>query len=97
MTRKTKNHSRVIELPRCGVTITLGKPDPRRPGAYLGGGIVASDLHDEHYTPSAPYDVAMGVVESFILAAACAGVSVESPAFVEAVETTVDGVINHYG
>ncbi len=40
-------------------------------------------------------DIGNDVIESFILACACAGVEVESPAFLEAVETTVEAVANH--
>lgn len=50
-------------------------------GDYPAGGKIESDIgHD--------------VIESFILACACAGVDVESPAFLEAIETTIDAIGN---
>ncbi len=51
-------------------------------GNYSAGGKIDSGIGDD-------------VIESFILACACAGVDVESPAFLEAVETTIDAVTNH--
>ena len=60
-----------------------------------GGGMITSRLHAKGERKS--LGAALDAVESFILAAACAGVNVTSPAFVEAVETTVDKVSNEYG
>jgi hypothetical protein len=41
------------------------------------------------------YKTAWDTLESFILASACAGIDVASPAFLEAIETCVDGIQNN--
>jgi hypothetical protein len=41
------------------------------------------------------HKTALDTLESFILALVCAGIDVESPAFLEAIETCVDGILNH--
>ena len=57
------------------------------------GGEIYSDLHDSDPEVQAALDV----VESFILAAACAGIDVGSNAFCEAIETTIDTVYAQFG
>jgi len=41
------------------------------------------------------FNAAIDGLESLILAHACAGVDVESPAYIEGVETAVEGIANH--
>lgn len=62
------------------------------------GGTITSDLHNEDVGTGpgeAAYKAAVDTLESFILAAAIAGIDVAAPAFIEAIETTVEAVSNH--
>jgi hypothetical protein len=70
--------SRSIDLPVFGITLTLDSG---------GGGNIASFLHED----DAPggYNAAMDAIESLVLAHACAGIDVESPAYLEGIETAV--------
>ena len=81
----------------------------RRPGdadwqewADLFTRVIELPVHNTKVTVVGSYpvgkiesDIENDVIESFILACACAGVDVESNAFVEAVETTIDAADNH--
>ena len=92
--------SRTITLPCYGITVTLGEPDPdwNRPGAFLGGSITSEDLHETEDGPEADcYNAAIDAVESFILAAANAGIDITTLALIEAIETTVDAITNNLG
>ena len=60
-----------------------------------GGGSISSDLHEEGVTDATEYNAAMDGIESMILACACAGIDIESPAFIEAIETAVEGCANN--
>lgn len=51
-------------------------------------GTVSSELHDGT-------DPACNAIESFVLAMACAGIDIATPAMLEAIETVVDAVGNH--
>ena len=58
-------------------------------------GSIESALSAEETDPE--IQIALDVVESFILAAACAGIDVSEPAFEEAIETTVDAIYSNMG
>ena len=59
------------------------------------GGTIVSDLKTNLAAVDDPFNRAMDGVESLILAAACEGIDIESPAFVKAVETAVEAVGNN--
>ena len=88
-----KPAGRKIRLPCYGITVTLvrgnGADEP-------GSGAIASDLHAAGRSAAdRQYNAAIDGLESLILAHACAGVDVESPAYVEGVETAVEAIANH--
>lgn len=60
-----------------------------------GGGAVRSSLHDDSDSPEAKG--ALDGVESLILAHAVAGIDVNSPAYLEGIETAVEAIWNQYG
>ncbi|MFH1265215.1 MAG: hypothetical protein ABIK89_05765, partial [Planctomycetota bacterium] len=60
-----------------------------------GSGSIVSDLRGPEAAANRQYNAAIDGLESLILAHACAGVDVESPAYVEGIETAVDAVANH--
>jgi len=87
---------KIIKLPCYGIEVILGSPDPENPGAYLSGSIL-SDLHDDVGPDDESYDAAIDAIESFIMSAACAGIDITTPAFIEAIETTVEAIGNNIG
>jgi hypothetical protein len=83
---------RTIRLPCYGITVTLVREnDEDKPGS----GSITSDLHAAGTASNRQFNAAIDGLESLILAHACAGVDVESPAYVEGVETAVEAIANH--
>lgn len=62
-------------------------------------GSVESALHEGYEFDDLPskaaYELAVDALESLILAHACAGIDIASPAYVEGVETAVGALLNH--
>ena len=58
-------------------------------------GEIESPLSQNETDPD--IQLALDAVESFILAAACAGIDVSDHAFEEAIETTVDAIYSNMG
>ena len=85
---------RTIRLPCFGITIRLDRKNTtKKPGA----GTITSDLKVLGKTAAnRQYNAAVDGLESLILAHACAGVDVESPAYVEGIETAVEAIANHF-
>ena len=61
-----------------------------------GGGKIVSELKDESDNDNVQYASAIDAVESLILAHACAGIDITSPAYLEGVETTIETISNLY-
>ena len=87
----------LITLPVFNILITI-TPDG-------GGGSITSDIHedevgrehsDEDISEADLFNAAMDGIESMILAHAIAGVDVESPAYLEGIETAVEGCANNF-
>lgn len=51
---------------------------------------------EDEYDARATFNKMISAMESFILAQACAGVDVESPAYLEALKTGFDAIGNNY-
>ncbi len=87
------HQTRVIRFPCFGIEIRLvWQNGPENPGE----GTITSDLRETGDAIEARhYNAAIDSLESLILAHACAGVDVESPAYVEGIETAVDAIGNH--
>jgi hypothetical protein len=61
------------------------------------GGTIASDLKGPGQTAAQrQYNAAIDGLESLILAQACAGVDIETPAYLEGVETAVEAIVNRF-
>ena len=58
------------------------------------GGGITSYLHED-CKGEKELNAAIDGIESMVLAHACAGVDVESPRYIEGIETTVDAVLNN--
>lgn len=112
ITRTTGGVSRMapktITLPCYGIVVNLTDYDPKAPDHWLGGAI-ASDLHEA--SPHALvqlaedeadrenrfcYDAGIDALESMILGHACAGIDIESPAYLEGIETAVNALAANF-
>ena len=74
--------ARTIRLPCYGITIALA-----------GENSIVSDLREPETTANRRYNSVVDGLEALILAHACAGVDVTSPAYLEGIETAVDAVL----
>ena len=85
---------REIRLPCFGVTIRLPRQNTTdKPGT----GTITSDLREPARTVADRLgNAAIDGLESLILAHACAGIDVESPAYVEGIETAVDAISHQF-
>jgi hypothetical protein len=85
---------RTIGLPCYGITIRLARGYT---GQQSGCGTITSDLRAgrDHGSSDGRLDAAIDALESLILAHACAGIDVQSPAYIEGVETAVEAVFQH--
>lgn len=93
---KIKPH--VIEIPCHGIRIELDEVDPDDGDKFIGGIIYSEFDEKRDKTLNAdPFSVAYDTMDAFILACACAGIDVKSPAFVEAIKTVADKISNEYG
>lgn len=89
-----ENHSvREIRLPCFGITIRLARKDDRdKPGC----GTINSDLKQPGRDDNGSlFNAAIDGLESLILSHARAGADVESPEYVEGIETAVEAIANN--
>lgn len=77
---------KTISLPVYGIVVNVND---------RGGRISSADLQGEGATPG--YKAAVIALLSLVLGHACAGVDVESPAYLEGIEVAVDSIANEYG
>jgi hypothetical protein len=83
--------ARKIQLPCYGITVTLA----RKNGVEeAGSGSIVSNLREPETAANRQYNAAIDGLEALILAHARAGVDVESPAYLEGIETAVDAIAN---
>ncbi|MBN2579382.1 MAG: hypothetical protein JXB10_10355 [Pirellulales bacterium] len=98
MTKPTKRlprgKLREIRLPCHGIAIRLHRENsPDRPGS----GSITSDLKSPGRTAADRlYNAAIDGLESLVLAHACAGIDVKSPAYLEGIETAIDALENQF-
>ena len=79
--------TKTIELPCFGIVVEIED----------GGGTISSDLKVEvtdynecdYGSAQEEYNTAMDAIESVILAHACAGIDIKSPAYIEGIEVAV--------
>jgi hypothetical protein len=87
---------KVIKLPCHGITIHLEREHATKNSGC--GTITSSGLKGVNKTRlDRLYNAAIDGLESVILAHACAGVDVQSAAYIEGIETAVDAIANHFG
>ena len=79
-----------IRLPCYGITIRLARENADE---GPGSGTITSGLRDEG-DGSEAFHAAIDALESLILAHACAGIDVASPAYIEGIETAVEAIAN---
>lgn len=89
---------KTIELPVGDIVVTLGEPDSDKQGCYLSGK-VCSNLkvgpEDQDPEEAKVWNAGIDVLESLVLAHACAGVDVTSPAYIEGLEAVLDAISNN--
>lgn len=81
----------LIQLPCYQIEVELS-PDGK-------SGKISSVLKDEDAQEQGDtydYNVAIDTLESFVLACACAGIDITTPAFLEAIETTAQTAANQH-
>lgn len=79
---------KIIELEDCfDIVLTLDG---------TGGGSIVSNLHEDDDAGADLYNAAIDGIESMVLAHACAGIDVSTPAYMEGIETAVMAVSNNY-
>ena len=79
----------ITKLPCFGIVVKIGDN---------GSGSIESDLHDNSGYDEEDfqiYESAINTVESLILAHACAGVDIESLAYIEGIEGVVSAIMNN--
>ncbi len=89
--RATRRGPLTIRLPCYGITVRLTRKRTRQ---WSGCGTITSQLKAQG--PSGRHHAAVDALESLILAHACAGIDVTSPAYVEGIETAVDAIANRF-
>jgi hypothetical protein len=84
---------RQIHLPCFGITVHLDREgSPEAPAQ----GFITSQLKEPgRGTLVRAFNAAVDGLEALILAHACAGVDITSPAYIEGIETAVDALNNH--
>ena len=97
MSQKQFQEAHDLDLGVYGIVLTL-RPRREPDGSVsVGGSITSTLVADIIADPDDPDLVAMGAIdglEALILACACSGVAVQSPEFLEAIETAVDAISN---
>lgn len=87
-----------IEMPIGGIIIELKAPDPDKPDCFLCGNIIEGTLKDDYECGDAALDDSfnnmMDALESILLAHACAGIDIISPAYLEGLETAINACAN---
>lgn len=84
----TKVAEEKIVVPAFGIVITITYNE----NGDVGGSITSDLLEGA----SGEMRAALSGIESMVLSHACAGVSVDTPAYVQGLEDTADAISNHY-
>ena len=86
-------HGRQIRLPCFGITVHLDRESS--PESRAEGSITSQLKEPGRGTLVRRFNAAIDGLEALILAHACAGVDIASPAYIEGIETAVDAIGNH--
>lgn len=90
---------KIIKLPCFGIVVELEDEDKELKGTFNGGNVTSdlketpvdiSDIQEIHC-----YNSAMDAIESLILGHACAGIDITTPAYIEGIESAVQGCVNN--
>ena len=76
------SYHKTIRLPVCGIVVTLGE----------NGGSIVSDLHEKD---DDAWNAVVDGIEALILGHACAGIDITTPAYLEGIESALDGAANN--
>lgn len=91
------NTARTIRLPCYGITIRLedGNTEGQPGCGTITSELKAAEEDAEEDAEAARFHAAMDGLESLILAHACAGMDVQSPAYIEGIKTAVEAISNN--
>lgn len=78
-----------INLPCFGFTISHEEGDK-------GGASIESNLHDRDVADDHPFNAGVDGIESLVLGHFCGGIDVESPAYIEGIETAAMALGQEY-
>jgi len=82
-----------VRLPCFGMVVRLERPSS---ATVARAGTIASDLIDACGPEcNEPSRAAFHAIESLVLAHACAGLDIASPAYIEGIETAVEAIVNN--
>lgn len=84
--------TKVIELPCYNIRVFLNTKDGNTQGT------IESELHMSETREDIgimEYEASVNTLESFILAQACAGIDITTPAYIKSIETVVDAWVNN--
>ena len=84
--------SKVIKTGVFGIEVTLEEDGSGSIVSTMGSGH-GNDPSDD--PADTVYDAAIGGLESLILAHACAGIDITTPAYLEGIETAVEAIVNN--
>lgn len=86
---------KTVRLPCYGIVVKLGSRDRTSFRVRYKGGNLTSNLKEHGDGPDVElFNNAIEMLHSLVLAHACAGIDVKSPAYVEGVETAVESLLN---
>ena len=91
--RRPTAQGRQIRLPCFGITVHLDQEST--PDSPARGSITSQLKEPGRGTLVRAFNAAIDGLEALILAHACAGVDIASPAYIEGIETAVDAIGNH--
>ena len=77
---------KTVKLPCFGIVVQYDQT--------TGGGTITSDLKKDSQETNMTLEGGIDAIEAMILAQACAGIDIESPAYIESIETTIETILN---
>ena len=96
----TSQPDKVFDLPCFKIHVELFGHDG--PGRFIGGTIESDGLHEPHpchygdeETSYLVFESGVNNIEALVLAHAVAGVDINTPAYIEGIETALDALLNH--
>jgi hypothetical protein len=78
---------KTIKLPCFGIVVQYD--------SFHGGGTITSGLREDSQETNMTLEGGIDAIEALILAQACAGIDIESPAYIESLKTAIEAILNN--